>query len=126
MISLWPIQQAIYTALTANPQTYPVFDATPQDQAPPYIVIGESFNESDLDIDVESSSATINIHGWSRTKGKEQSYAIMSFIRARLHHQSIGGAWACYSEQEDVFEDRDSTPAKRLYHAVCRYRIRLN
>lgn len=126
MIDLWPVQQAIYTALTANPATYPVYDAVQQGATAPYIVIGESFNESDLDLDVESSDATINIHGWSRTQGKQQAYALLAFVRARLHRKDIGGAWACYAEQEDVFEDAGRTAASRLYHAVARYRIRLN
>lgn len=126
MIDLWPLQQAIYSALTAAPATYPVFDAVPQGVHAPYIVIGEFFNENDLDLSDVSSDSALTLHGWSRQQGKQQAHAILAFIRDRLDHQTIGGAWACYAEQEDVFEDRSSTAASRLYHAVARYRIRLN
>jgi len=126
MIDLWPLQQAIYAALTANPATYPVYDAVPQNSPAPYIVIGEVSNQDDLEISEESSDATVTIHGWSRTAGKAQSYAILSFIRARLDSEVIGGARSVTGDGEDVFEDRSSTAASRLYHAVAQYRFRLN
>lgn len=126
MIDLWPIQQAVYSALTQAPATYPVYDAVPQGAAFPYIVIGEWNGSPDRDLDAPSTDAFLQLHGWSRTPGKIQAHAILEFIRGRLDGQTVGDAWACSEDFTEVLEDRASTAASRLYHAVARYRIRTN
>lgn len=127
MIDLWPIQQAIYTALAAVPATYPVHDAVPQGAAYPYLVIGEVSSQPDEEIAVASADASFVIHAWSRSAGKKQAHAMLEFVRDRLDGQDLGaGAWACTEDFADVLEDPSSTAANRLYHGIARYRIRAN
>lgn len=125
MNNLWPVQQAIYSALTTAPATYPVYDAVPQSADRPYIVIGEVDAVPDEELADSSTDAAFTIHTWSASPGKAQSYAMLEFIRARLDGQTISGAWACTEDQFDVFEDRASTAASRLYHGFARYRVRV-
>lgn len=124
MISLWPILQGVYAALTAAPATFPAYFAVPQGATFPYIVIGETNNLRDDDIDADSSRASVAIRGWSRQPGEEEAHEIAQFIRDRLDMQPIGSAWACYEDQTSVLEDRTSTAASRLYRAETRYIIR--
>lgn len=127
MIDLWPVQQAIYTALNANPKTYPVHDAVPQSTAYPYLVIGEVTEIPDDELDVASADASFTVHAWSRYAGKKEAYAMLEFVRDRLDGQAIGGGvWACSEDFAEVIEDRTSTAASRLYHGVARYRVRAN
>lgn len=124
MIDLWPIQQAVYAALTAAPATYPVYDAVPQGAALPYIVIGAFTATPDDDIEVASVDASLTLHGWSKGHGKQEAHALLEFMRGRLDGQAIG--WACTEESADIFEDPSSTAASRVYHAFARYRVRAN
>jgi hypothetical protein len=126
MNNLWPLQQAIFAALSAAPATYPVYDAVPEGAAAPYIAIGAFDAMQDDEIAVESTDATVTIHGWSRQPGKAQAHALLQFIRGRMHGTAIGGAWAITEDLAEVLEDRSSTAASRLYHAAARYRVRTN
>lgn len=127
MIDLWPVQQAIYTALSATPKTFVAYDAVPQGATYPYFVIGEVSAAPDDELAADSADAAFQIHAWSRSAGKSQAYAMLAFARSRLNGQDIGaGVWACTEDFNEVFEDRASTAASRLYHGVARYRIRAN
>lgn len=127
MIGLWPVQAAVYTALSASPATYPTYDAVPQGAAYPYFVIGEFTGSPDEEVSVESVDASLNLHTWSRGSGKKEILEMQEFARARLDNQDIGGgAWACSEDFVEVFEDRSSTASNRLYHGVQRFRIRAN
>lgn len=126
MIDLWPVQQGIYSALAADPKTFPAYDAVPQNTPYPYLVIGEVSAVPDDELAAPSADASFQIHAWSRAAGKSQAYAMLAFARARLDGQSVGaGAWACTEDDLQVFEDRNSTAASRLYHGVARYRVRV-
>ncbi len=124
MIDLWPSQQAICDALTASPATYPIYDAIPLNAKEPFIALGAWTALQDDDLAVDSVDATQTIHAWSRGGGKAECFAMLQFIRERLANQQIGTAWACTEDSADVFEDRASTAASRLFHAFAIYRIR--
>lgn len=124
MNDLTTVQTSIYSALTGAPATYPVYDGVPQGVAKPYIVIGELTAEPDEELSLTTTDASINLHTWSATTDKGQSYTMLQFIRARLDGQTISGAWACTEEFNEVMEDEGSTASARLYHGVARYRVR--
>lgn len=126
MISLWPVQQSVYSALISAPATYRVYDAVPQGVAKPYIVIGEYTEESDEDLQIITGDASLNIHTWSATAGKKETHAMLEFIRGRLDNQLLPGAWYCGEEFNEIMEDEGSTTASRLYHGIARYRIRID
>lgn len=125
MNDMWVPQQAVYSALTAAPATYPVYDAVPQGAAYPYIVIGEWTLEPDEEMTGPTTDGELNLHTWSATAGKSQSHAILQFIRARLDNVAVAGTWAFTEEFVELMEDPGSTASSRLYHAVARYRARV-
>jgi hypothetical protein len=127
MIDLWPVHQALYTALTEAPATYPTYDAVPQNTAAPYLTIGQPDALSDEEIAVHSADIAWLVHAWSRQNGKKQAYAMLEFVRERLDGQDIGaGVWACTVDAVRVFEDPTSTAASRLFHGIAELRIRAN
>lgn len=125
MNDLAPVQTAIYAALTGAPATYPVYDPVPQGVPKPFFVIGEWTVEPDEQLSSMTTDASLNLHAWSATNGKAQIYAMLAFARGRLDGQSIAGTWLCTEDFAEVMEDPGSTAASRLYHAVVRYRLRL-
>lgn len=127
MIDIWPIQQAVYTALAAVPATYPVYDAVPQGTAYPYLTLGDDDALPDEEISDLSADIAMRVNAWSRYTGKKQVRAMLEFVRSRLHGQDIGaGVWACTVEALRVFEDPSSTEASRLFRGVAELRIRAN
>lgn len=125
MNNLWPVQQALFGALTANPQTYPVYDNVLTSAVRPYIVIGEFLGEPDEELTLTTTAGTVTLHTWSAASGKAQTHAMLQFIRARLDGQVISGTWACTEEFNELMEDEGSTAAARLYHGVARYQVRV-
>lgn len=125
MNDLTPVQTAIYSALTAAPATYPVYDPVPQAVLKPYITIGEWFADPDEELATPTTDASVNLNTWSATSGKAQSHAMLQFIRARLDGQTIAGTWSCSEENVTLLEDPGSTAAARIYHGIARYRVRV-
>lgn len=124
MINWWPVQQAIYSALTTAPATYPVYDAVPQGAAFPYLVIGAINALPGEELATPTGKASFLIDAFSRQAGKSQAHAMLAFVRARLNGQDIGaGVTEISEDSHDVIEDRNSTAASRLYHGFARYLI---
>jgi len=125
MNDLTTVRTAIYGALNAAPQTYPVFDPVPQLQPKPYIAFGPDTGEPDEELATATTDATIQIDTWSALSSRAQSYAMLQFIRARLDGVAMGGAWSLTEDFVTVQEDPASTAAARIYHGTARYRVRL-
>ena len=125
MNDLTTVQTSIVAALRAAPATYPIKDSVPQGLAKPYIVFGEIVADPDEELAAATTDAAINLHTWSATDDKGQTYTMLQFIRARLDGQTISGAWFCSEDMNEVMEDPASTATSRLYHGVARYRVRV-
>jgi hypothetical protein len=125
MNDLTVIQTSIIAALRTAPATYPVKDSVPQNLAKPYIVFGEIVADPDEELTGATTDAAINLHTWSATDDKGQTYTMLQFIRARLDGQTISGAWAVSEDFNEVMEDPASTASARIYHGVARYRVRV-
>lgn len=122
-MSLLSLQAAVYAALTAGSPEYPTFAHVPQDTAYPYVVMGAWTGLPDGALDeADALDATLTLHGWSGYHGPKEALEIADWIRGRLHHQEIAGAWTCYEEFAEVFAEGEGDD--RLYHLVVRYRIR--
>jgi hypothetical protein len=121
MVDLWPIQQALFAALTAAPATYPAFDAVPAGTAEPYLVLGEVTETDASTLTEDGAEATFTVHGYSAYPGKRECFAMQAFVRERLHRQPIAGTWQCYEEFSTVIDE--SSPDEPSFHLVVRYRI---
>lgn len=125
MNDLTTARTAIYAALNAVPQTYPVFDPVPQLTPKPYIAFGPDSSLPDDEIATPTTDAMIQIDTWSALNSRAQTYAMGQFIRARLDGQTIAGAWFCAEDFWEVMEDPASTASARIFHGVARYRVRV-
>jgi hypothetical protein len=86
--SSWPLQQAVYTALTGDvtlmAMVTGVHDRVPQGAAFPYITIGENTARSWGAAGVDGVEATLVLHAWSRARGRKEVKQIMAEIHRIL------------------------------------------
>jgi len=94
--SQWPLQQAVYAALTGDATLQGllgaparVFDHVPADTAFPYLVLGEAAS-APFDAKTEDGMAqTLTIHTWSRYRGLKETKEIMAAVAAALDDRSL-------------------------------------
>lgn len=126
----FPVQQAIYTALSGN------IAATVYDDVPmlpsgqpaanfPYVVIGDA-TAAPWDTDDKTGQAiTVTLHIWSRYAGLKEAKQIAGSIYAILHRASLSVTGAhvvdCLYEFSDFMTDTDG----ETRHGVARYRVTL-
>ena len=92
----WPLQKAIFTALSNNADLATlignpprVYDDPPGMAELPYIQIGEG-TESDWSTSTQTGAEhLLTIHVWSRTGGRMQARVILSAIYDVLHDASL-------------------------------------
>jgi hypothetical protein len=82
----WALQQAVYTALTANAAVTSlcggrVFDAVPRGSAFPYLVIGEA---EESDAGAGASEHMLSLHLWSRGGGTREIKQLAAAVRTVL------------------------------------------
>lgn len=123
MIDFATAHQAIVARLVADPE-YPVYDGEAPEGAPaPYVVIGEVTQVPDPELDRDGASITVTLHGFSDSPNKGECYAIQRWLQGHLHHQSVGGAWACYEEFATIL--REGSTVEPTFHLAARYRVGL-
>lgn len=129
----WPVQQAVYTALTdGSPPAVEqsVYDgAAPAGAVYPYVVIGEATIVDDGTKTEDGQQHTVTLHVWDRPAdaggpiGYKRTKEIMAAIRAALHDVdlSITGHATVMSrvEMQETFLDEDGITR----HGVLRLRV---
>lgn len=129
---LGPLQAAIYQRLTASADLMAkvkgVFDAVPDNQAFPYVTLGE-------DTDIEWSSrpgamdgheVTHTLHIWSRYKGFAEAKQIGDLVTQAITSAPLalsGGFRAVSTGLDMVQYIRDQDGVTR--HGVIRFRFRI-
>ncbi|MFL0365379.1 DUF3168 domain-containing protein [Pseudobacillus sp. 179-B 2D1 NHS] len=89
--ALWPLQQAVFQRLSSDPvlsgMITGVFDSVEEDQAYPYVVIGEP-NQVPFDTkNTFGEEISIVIHVWSNYAGKKEAYNILSACLKALSYK---------------------------------------
>lgn len=88
-----PVQDAVLAALTADSTLMAliqgVYDWVKEDQAYPYIVIGEAVETPDNTHDSHGSNTVITLHVWSKYRGYRQALRIAARVRALLEHRPL-------------------------------------
>lgn len=121
------IQQAIYDILT-NDSTFitkvtGVFDFVPDNQAYPFITVGESTSIPYETYDRYGEEVSTILHVWSRYQGMKEINEIMDDCKRLLARKSftvIG--WqniSCYHDFSEVIREPDG----ETRHGVIRFRI---
>ncbi len=94
--SQWPLQQAVYGALTgdAGVQTLlgvpaRVFDHVPQGSDFPYLVIGEATTGPFDTMTEPGMEHRLAIHSWSRHRGLKETKQIMAAVVDTLDQKSL-------------------------------------
>ena len=91
--SHYPLQQAIYQALTADSTLMGlvagVFDRSVQGTAFPYVTIGESTGSDWSTKTTSGMEQNVTLHIWSRQGGRAEAASIMVRIHTLLHQASL-------------------------------------
>lgn len=127
--ALLELQTALYKRLSADPALKElvtgVFDAVPEEQPYPYVVIGEP---SVLPLESKSTfgeQIDMVIHVWSDYAGKKEAFEILSACQKALAYRlDVIGFRVLKVERKgiSVFDDIDP----RLRHGVLRMRFFIN
>jgi hypothetical protein len=105
--------------------SYPVFDGAPQDQAMPFVDLGESvITEYDAD-GRDGFSVLITVHAWSAKLGRYECKQMLDAIYRALHRAELSVAgYNCTGVDyvtSRVMKDSDGVTS----HGVIQFRILL-
>ena len=123
-----PLQKALYSRLTTDITTTPIFDQfVPQKQPMPYIQLGEHFRtEDNTKVEVgEMLLSTINV--WSDEPGTKQLKEIMDEIEVSIFRAHLDltadGFKHLYTEmsETEAFQDEDG----KAQHGVIKIRFQI-
>lgn len=83
-------QKAIYSVLTGDATLMTmvegVYDFVPQDAAYPYITLGDAMAEDVSTLSQAAYQLRLQIHIYSRAKGRKEIYDIMQRVHGLLHN----------------------------------------
>jgi hypothetical protein len=123
MTAQLPLYGAIYAALTANPSIgASVYDFVPQNAAYPHIEIGGGQALDWSAALMRGEQTTIEIHVWSRQRGRAEARELLGKIKDRLHEQALSLSGATFidcrfRDMDGPFTDADGT----TQHGVIRF-----
>lgn len=128
--ALWPLQVSLFQRLTNDSKVMSlvegVFDAVPDNQAYPYIVIGEPVSDPWDTKTTTGEQIGIVIHVWSRYSGKKEAYDILNTcLQATSNRLTIEGGFSIGLQERTnltVFDDIDGITR----HGVLRLRFTIN
>ena len=129
-------QAAIYTRLTGYvPLTAAlggpkIYDHVPQDEAAPYVVIGDDTMAEDGTKTEPGWELTATVHAWDFEKaGRKSVKAILGHVYDALHQQEANIVVAGFTLVQIRWEFEDTMPepgvegaGDHYYHGVQRYR----
>jgi hypothetical protein len=118
------IQKAILHYLTQSPNIgYNVFDHTPDNEAYPYVVIGDDNAQSFDTKTFNGFEVSVVIHTWSQYLGRKQIKEMQGAIYSALHNQqlAIGGYnfVLCQLEFSETILEDDG----RTRHGIQRFNL---
>lgn len=126
----WELQQAVHTRLNGfaglTALVAGVHDHVDQDDAFPYVVVGDDTLVNDDTNSSDGTDNTITIHTWSQYRGKKETKLIQQEIYNALHRFQLVVASAVLVgvifEFGDSFIDSDGLTR----HGVQRFRVILD
>jgi len=118
------LQKAIYDALiAANIAGGRVYDDIPENPIFPYLLIGESVEQSDDGTGTSGSDSVETIHVWSRQRGFKETKNITGQIYDALHQKklSVNGRDTAHTFWDGSLTRRDSDGITR--QGIVRIRV---
>lgn len=119
---LWPIQTALYVALS-DAVSCDVWDEVPAGSVMPYVTIGETTSDPHNAHDRFGAISTVTLHIWSTYAGFKEALAIRDDIVVAIDHQPlpISGNHTVSVRHEQTVTMRD--PDDDVRHVVVRFAI---
>lgn len=121
------LQKAVYAALAGNAGIGAligdrIFDGPPRSLAFPYVTLGDARAADWSTATEEGTEHRLQLHAWSRERGKAECWAVIDAIRAVLDAAALGLDGHVLVnlrfEAADVGQDRDGI----TWHGVARFR----
>lgn len=128
--ALAPLQAALYSRLTNDAaitaRVTSIFDAVPQGQTFPYIVLSNDTSADDSTKTYDQEDITKTIDVWSRYNGKKEAQEIMSLALESITREPLmltGGFTAQFARLElmETLIDEDGVTR----HGVLRLRFKI-
>jgi hypothetical protein len=124
--SSWPLQQAIFTALTGDATLMGtitgVFDHVPQGTVFPYVTVGENTARAFRAVGIQGIEATLVLHVWSRARGRKEVKEIMAEIHRILDDAALAVAGHALVNLRFEFSESILAGDGMTEHGVARYR----
>jgi len=127
-VALFAVQQSLYQMCTNDATLLAlatgVFDATPENQPFPYIVIGEGTEVPWNTFGRRGRQTTVTNHVWSQATTNGEASAIIARMNVLLHRKVLGAMAGyenvlCLYDMSQVFPDADGLSI----HGIVRYRL---
>ena len=121
------VQTAIYNTLSGDATLAAlvtgIYDHVPQETTYPYVVIADMMMEEFDTQTWDGALMTLNVHVWSRKRGRKECMTIFGHLRRLLHDQDLVVSGHCHvlcqRDYSEVFLDPDGVTR----HGVMRFRI---
>ena len=116
------VQKALYTRLTSALTPVPVYDYVPQDEAPPFVVIGE---DTALPADTKTYNGvehSLQVHIYSDKRGLSEVKGYMATIYDDLQRAPL--TVSGYNTSTPLFDFSDSFIEPEGSRGVIRFRVR--
>jgi len=128
-IASWPLQQAVFAALSADAGVKAVlgdpariFDKPPGDAQLPYLLIGDGTEEDWGTASDDGAEHALTLHAWSRAGGRKEARAILAAVYAVLHDASLTVSGHSLVNLRFVLSQILVESDGLIYHAIARYR----
>jgi hypothetical protein len=126
-LSAWEVQKGVYAKLsgdvTLSSMVTNEYDFVPEDSGFPYIALGEAREQDYSTLSTKGAAVELDIHVFSRDRGKKASFQVLSRIYDLLHDQSVTvtGFTAVNVRfvNARVFLESDGI----TYHGISKFRI---
>ncbi|WP_435107352.1 DUF3168 domain-containing protein [Nocardiopsis synnemataformans] len=128
-VAAWPLQQAIYQRLVADPDLTAmcgVYDEAPEPAPYPHITVGEVIEEPMDTHDAQGLDVGFILHIWSKYRGYAEAARILAHVDRLLDRQPLAVAGfhviSIFREHHRMLRDPDPD----IRHCPVRYRVWLS
>lgn len=124
----WPLQQALFAALSADAALTAligagrVHDDVPQGTSLPYIILGPSTAQDWSTGGEDGTEHSFAVHVWTDARGKRQAYAILAAVRAALHEKPLALAGHALVNLRHQRSEVGRSRAGEAIHAIASFR----
>jgi hypothetical protein len=128
-VSGWPLQQAVFAALSADAGVQAVlgdspriFDKPPGAAALPYLLIGDGTEEEWGTASDDGAEHALTLHAWSRAGGRKEARDILAAVYSALHDTSLTVSGFNLVNLRFVLSQVLVEADALTYHGIARYR----